>query len=101
VRGLASNGYQVLHYLFTKSLTRELDMKEFIAYLIKNLVDLPDAVDITIIDGEQGTVVEVRVSPQDVGKIVGRQGRTIKALRTIAMTVGARVGRRVRLEVVQ
>lgn len=76
-------------------------MKEFIAYLIKNLVDQPEAVDINIVDGEQGTVVEVKVSPEDVGKIVGRQGRTIKALRTIAMTVGARIGRRVRLEVVQ
>ena len=76
-------------------------MKEFIAYLIKNLVDLPDAVDINIVENEQGTVVEVKVSPQDVGKVVGRQGRTVKALRTIAMTVGARVGRRVRLEVIQ
>jgi predicted RNA-binding protein YlqC (UPF0109 family) len=76
-------------------------MKEFVAYLIKNLVDLPDAVDVNIIDEEQGMMVEVRVSPEDVGKIVGRQGRTIKALRTIAMTVGARVGRRVRLEVIQ
>ncbi|HNA62803.1 MAG TPA: KH domain-containing protein [Rhabdochlamydiaceae bacterium] len=76
-------------------------MKEFVAYIIKNLVDDPNAVDINIIDGDQGTVVEVKVSAQDVGKIVGRQGRTIKALRTIAMTVGARVGRRVRLEVVQ
>ena len=74
-------------------------MKEFIAYLIKNLVDLPDAVDINVVDGEQGIMVEIKVSPQDVGKVVGRQGRTIKALRTIAMTVGARVGRRVRLEV--
>jgi hypothetical protein len=79
----------------------ENNMKDFVAYIIKNLLDLPDAVDVNIIEGEQGTVVEVKVSPQDVGKIVGRQGRTIKALRTIAMTVGARVGRRVRLEVIQ
>lgn len=76
-------------------------MKEFVAYLIKNLVDQPDAVDVNIIEGEQGTVVEIKVSSEDVGKVVGRQGRTIKALRTIAMTVGARVGRRVRVEVVQ
>lgn len=75
-------------------------MKEFIAYLIKNLVDQPDAVDVQIIDGQQGTIVEVRVSDVDVAKVVGRQGRTIKALRTIAMTVGARFGRRVRLELV-
>lgn len=76
-------------------------MKEFVAYLIKNLVDQPQAVNVEIIEGEQGTVIEVKVSPEDVGKIVGRQGRTIKALRTITMTVGARVGRRVRLDVVQ
>lgn len=76
-------------------------MKEFIAYLIKNLVDQPDSVDVNLVEGEQGTVVEIKVSAQDVGKIVGKQGRTIKALRTIAMTVGARVGRRVRVEVVQ
>jgi len=76
-------------------------MKEFIAYLIKNLVDQPNEVDVQIFDGDQGTMVEVRVSPQDIAKIVGRQGRTIKALRTIAMTIGARFGRRVRLEVIQ
>jgi len=76
-------------------------MKEFIAYLIKNLVDQPGAVDVQIVDGEQGTIVEVRVSQEDVAKIVGRQGRTIKALRTIAMTVGARFGRRVRVELIQ
>jgi len=75
-------------------------MKDFIAYLIKNLVDQPDAVDVQIFDGQQGTIVEIRVSSNDVAKIVGRQGRTIKALRTIAMTVGARFGRRVRLELI-
>lgn len=75
-------------------------MKEFIAYLIKNLVDKPDAVDVKVIDNEEGTLVEIRVSPEDVAKVVGRQGRTIKSLRTIAMTVGARFGRRVRLDVI-
>ncbi len=76
-------------------------MKEFIAYLIKNLVDQPDAVDVQVVDAQQGTVVEIRVSQTDIAKVVGRQGKTIKALRTIAMTVGARFGRRVRLEVIQ
>ncbi|MGE5196334.1 MAG: KH domain-containing protein [Anaerolineae bacterium] len=75
-------------------------MKDFIAYLIKNLVDEPDSVDVQVLEGEQGTIVEVRVSPADVARVVGRQGRTIKALRTIAMTVGARFGRRVRLELI-
>ncbi len=76
-------------------------MKEFVAYLIKNLVDQPEGVDVQVLEGEQGTIVEIRVSPTDIAKVVGRQGRTIKALRTIAMTVGARFGRRVRLEVLQ
>lgn len=75
-------------------------MKDFIAYLIKNLVDMPDSVDVNIFEGEKSTIVEVKVDSDDVAKIVGRQGRTIKALRTIAMTVGARFGRRVKLELV-
>lgn len=75
-------------------------MKNFLGYLIKNLVDEPDAVDVNVVEGQQGTTVEVRVSPNDVAKIVGRQGRTIKALRTLAMTVGARFGRRVRVEII-
>ncbi len=76
-------------------------MKEFIAYLIKNLVDQPDSVDIQLIENEQGTLIEVRAFSGDVAKIIGRQGRTIKALRTIAMIVGARFGRRVRVELIQ
>ncbi len=76
-------------------------MKEFIAYIIKNLVDHPESVDVQVVDGQQGTVVEIRVAPSDIAKVVGRQGRTIKALRTIGMTVGARFNRRVRLEVIQ
>ena len=76
-------------------------MKEFVAYLIKNLVDQPDAVDIQVIEGQQGTVVEIRVAATDVAKIVGKQGRTIKALRTLAMIIGARFGRRVRLDLIQ
>ncbi len=75
-------------------------MKDFIAYLIKNLVDQPDSVDVQVFDGQQGTVIEIRVSSEDVAKVVGKQGRTIKSLRTIAMTVGARFGRRVRVELV-
>ncbi len=76
-------------------------MKEFIAYLIKNLVDKPELVDVQIVEESQGAIVEVRVAPEDVAKVVGRQGRIIKSLRTIAMTVGARSGTRVRLELIQ
>jgi predicted RNA-binding protein YlqC (UPF0109 family) len=75
-------------------------MKEFVSYLVKNLVDQPNEVNVDIYDGDRSTVVEIRVAPTDVAKVVGRQGRTIKALRTIAMTVGARFNRKVRVEVV-
>jgi len=76
-------------------------MKDFFTYVIKNFVDEPDAVDIQVVEGDNGTMIEVRVSPEDVAKVVGRKGRIINSLRTIAMTVGARMGRRVRLEIVQ
>lgn len=75
-------------------------MKEFIAYLIKNLVDHPDDVDVQVVEDLENMLISVRVSQNDVAKIVGKQGRTIKSLRTIAMTVGARFGRRVRLDLV-
>ena len=75
-------------------------MKEFFDYIVKNLVDQPDEVDIQIVEGDNGTLIEVRVSPDDVAKVVGRKGRIINSLRTIAMTVGARFGRRVRLELI-
>ncbi|MCB1115781.1 MAG: KH domain-containing protein [Chlamydiia bacterium] len=76
-------------------------MEEFIAYVIRNLVDSPDDVKIDIFDGSKSSVVEIRVAGDDVAKLVGRQGRTIKALRQISMTLAARLGRKVRLEIVQ
>lgn len=76
-------------------------MKEFFDYIVKNLVDDPESVNIQIVEGENGTMIEVRVSPSDVAKVVGRKGRIINSLRTIAMTVGARFGKRVRLELIQ
>lgn len=74
-------------------------MKEFFTYIIKNLVDQPDSVDVQVVENEKGTLIEVRVSPTDVAKVVGRQGRIVNSLRTLAMTVGARLGLRVRLEI--
>lgn len=75
-------------------------MKEFFDYIIKNLVDQPEAVDVQVVERETSTLVEVRVSPDDVAKVVGRKGRIINSLRTIALTVGARFGKRVRLELI-
>jgi predicted RNA-binding protein YlqC (UPF0109 family) len=76
-------------------------LSEFIAYLVKNIVDKPESVQVQVIEGQKFTMVEVCVAEEDIAKVVGRQGRTIQSLRTIAMVVGARFGLRVRLELVQ
>jgi len=76
-------------------------MEEFIAYIVKNLVDEPEAVQVRLAEGSQDFLITVRVSDSDIAKVVGRQGKIIKSLRTIAFTIGSRVGRRVRLEIEQ
>jgi len=76
-------------------------MKEFVEYLVKNLVEEPNAVSVKCYEGETGVIVEIRVGEGDVGKVVGRKGMTIKALRTISSMVCARLGRKVRLELVE
>jgi hypothetical protein len=73
-------------------------MQEFVAYIIKNLVDQPDSVQVCVRDEPEGLFIDVQVALEDVAKVVGRQGRTIKSLRTLVMTVGARFGRKVRME---
>jgi uncharacterized protein len=76
-------------------------MEEFIAYLVKNMVNEPDQVDVRQVEGPGGLLIEIRVAPGDVGKVVGRKGNVIRAMRTLAMTIGARLGTRFHLEIVQ
>jgi predicted RNA-binding protein YlqC (UPF0109 family) len=76
-------------------------MEEFIAYLVKNMVDQPEKVDVRGLLGQNGLLIEIRVAQEDVGKVVGRKGNTIRSLRTLAMTVGARLGQRVHVEIIQ
>jgi predicted RNA-binding protein YlqC (UPF0109 family) len=76
-------------------------MKEFVEYLIKNLVDYPESVNIQCFEGDRGIVVEIRVAQTDIGKIIGRHGNTIKALRTIVSSVSSRIGKHVRLELIE
>ena len=74
-------------------------MKELLMYMAKNLVDDPDAVTVTEIDGEDGKVLELRVAEGDMGKVIGRQGRIAKEIRTIIKTVAQRTGERVTVEI--
>ena len=70
-------------------------MKELLLYMAKNLVDDPDAVSVTEVSDEEGTVLELRVAPGDMGKVIGRQGRIAKEIRTIVKTVAQRTGEKV------
>ena len=75
-------------------------MKELLLYMAKNLVDDPEAVTVTEIDGEDGKVLELRVAEGDMGKVIGRQGRFAKEIRTIIKTVAQRTGEKVTGEIV-
>ena len=74
-------------------------MKELVLYIAKNLVDNPDSVSVTEIEGET-TVLELRVAPEDMGKLIGRQGRIAKEIRTIVKSVAQRNGQKVSVEIV-
>ena len=74
-------------------------MKELLLYMAKNLVDNPDAVTVREIEGES-TVLDLRVAPEDMGKVIGRQGRIAKEIRTIIKAVAQRDGRKVTVEIV-
>lgn len=76
-------------------------LKELVEYLAKSLVDLPDQVKVTEIEGEQTTVIELSVAKEDLGKIIGKQGRTAKALRTILNATATKLGKRSVLEIIE
>ena len=75
-------------------------MKELLLYMAKNLVDEPEAVTVTEVSDEEGKVLELHVAPGDMGKIIGRQGRIAKEIRTIVKTVAQRTGEKVTVEIV-
>ena len=75
-------------------------MKELLLYMAKNLVDDPEAVTVTEIKDEDGTVLELHVAPGDMGKVIGRQGRIAKEIRTIVKTVAQRTGEKITVEIV-
>ncbi len=76
-------------------------MKDLIDYLAKSLVDNPDAVEVKETQGETASVLELRVAKEDLGRIIGKQGRTAKSIRTILNAAASRVNRKVVLEIVE
>lgn len=75
-------------------------MKELLLYVAKQLVDHPEAVTVTEREDAGTTVLELRVSPEDMGKVIGRQGRIAKEIRTVIKTVAQRDGKRVTVDIV-
>lgn len=74
-------------------------MKELVEMLVKALVDSPEEVEVHQIDGERTTIYEVRVAPDDIGQVIGKNGRIANALRTIVKTAAIKDGRRVSVEI--
>ena len=75
-------------------------MKELLTYLVQSLVDHPDEVSVTERKADGETIFEVRVADGDMGKVIGRQGRIAKEIRTIVKTVAQRTGEKVTVEIV-
>jgi predicted RNA-binding protein YlqC (UPF0109 family) len=76
-------------------------MKELVETIARALVDHPQDVQVRAVDNEQGTVIELRVHPEDLGKVIGRQGRTAKAIRTLLGVAGVKTHKRYTLEILE
>ena len=78
-----------------------MQQKELVEYIAKSLVDSPDQVEVREAEGEQGAVLDLSVSHEDLGKIIGKQGRTARAIRTLLGAVSAKTKKRVVLEIIE
>ena len=75
-------------------------MKDLIKYMAQSLVDNPDKVEVSEVIGEQTSVIELRVAKEDLGKVIGKQGRTAKAMRTILSAASTKLHKRTVLEII-
>ena len=75
-------------------------MKELLTYVARNLVDNPDQVSVNQYEGDGEIVLELRVAPEDMGKVIGRQGRIAKEIRTLIRSVAQRTGQRVSVDII-
>jgi uncharacterized protein len=76
-------------------------MKQLIEDIAKALVDIPEEVAVKVVEGEQVTVLELRVAASDLGKVIGKQGRTARSIRTILGAAGMKLNRRFTLEILE
>lgn len=76
-------------------------MKELLEVIARNLVDNPDAVTVSEVKGERSIILELKVAPEDMGKVIGKQGRIAKAIRTVVKAVAIHEDKRIVVEIVQ
>ncbi|HEX3010663.1 MAG TPA: KH domain-containing protein [Syntrophomonadaceae bacterium] len=76
-------------------------MKELVELLAKSLVDNPDEVEVREIDSERSTIIELQVAPDDMGKVIGKQGKIARAIRTLTKAAAAKEGKRVVVEIMR
>jgi predicted RNA-binding protein YlqC (UPF0109 family) len=78
-----------------------VSLKDLVEFVAKALVDQPEKVEVAEVSGEQTTVVELRVAKEDLGKVIGKQGRTVKALRAILSAASSKIRKRADLEILE
>jgi predicted RNA-binding protein YlqC (UPF0109 family) len=76
-------------------------MKELVEHIAKSLVDKPEDVSVSVKEGEQSVVLELRVAPGDLGRVIGKQGRTARSFRTILNAAGIKLKKRLTLEILE
>ena len=76
-------------------------MKELVELIAKALVDQPEKVVVSVLEGEQTTILELKVAPEDLGKVIGKQGRTARAMRILLGAAGMKLKRRYNLEIIE
>jgi predicted RNA-binding protein YlqC (UPF0109 family) len=81
--------------------TASEELRLLVDYLARALVDLPDQVSVRMVEGEQTTVIELKVAKEDLGKVIGKQGRTARAIRTILNGASTKLRKRTVLEIIE
>lgn len=76
-------------------------MKDLVELIAKSLVDNPEMVEVTQIEGEKSVIIELRVAPDDMGKVIGKQGKIAKSIRALAKAAAAKEGKRVVVEIIR
>ena len=88
-------------YTTDEATERESTMKELVTYIARSLVDKPEEVTVAEVEGNQTTVLELTVAKEDLGKVIGKQGRTAQAMRTILSAVSSKEKKRTVLEIIE